>query len=52
MVAYKGVKFTTQGQNALGSTLLVQLIGKDYIPIWPDASAAAKPQLPFSGWGK
>ncbi len=52
MVAYKGVKFTTRGQNALGSTLLVQLIGKDYIPIWPDASAAAKPQLPFSGWGK
>ncbi len=52
MVAYKGVRFNAQGQNELGSTLLVQLIGKDYVPVWPDANAATKPQLPFAGWGK
>ena len=52
IVAYKGVHFSAQGQNELGSTLLVQLIGKDYIPIWPDANATAKPILPFVGWGK
>ena len=52
MVAYKGVRFNAQGQNELGSTLLVQLVGKDYVPIWPDAQAAAKPQLPFAGWDK
>ena len=51
-VAYKGVRFNTQGQNELGSTLLVQLIGKDYLPIWPDASAVAAPKLPFTGWDK
>ena len=51
-VAYKGVRFNTQGQNELGSTLLVQLIGKDYLPIWPDASAVAAPKLPFAGWDK
>ena len=52
VVAYKGVRFNAQGQNELGSTLLVQLVAKDYVPIWPDANAAAKPQLPFVGWGK
>ena len=34
----------------LGSTLLVQLIKNDYIPIWPDQAATAQPQLPFAGW--
>ena len=52
IVAYKGVRFNAQGQNELGSTLLVQLIGKDYVPIWPDAAATAQPKLPFEGWGK
>ena len=50
MVSYKGVKFNAQGQNELGSTLLVQLIKNDYIPIWPDQAATAQPQLPFAGW--
>ena len=51
-VAYNGVRFNEQGQNALGSTLLVQLVGKDYIPVWPDANATAAATLPFVGWGK
>ena len=52
IVAYKGVRFNAQGQNELGSTLLVQLVGKDYVPVWPAASATAQPVLPFVGWGK
>lgn len=51
-VAYNGVRFNEQGQNALGSTLLVQLVGKDYVPIWPDANATTAPKLPFVGWTK
>ena len=51
IVAYNGVRFNAQGQNELGSTLLVQLVGKDYVPIWPDASATTAPKLPFIGWG-
>lgn len=52
IVAYKGVRFNAQGQNELGSTLLVQLFGEDYVPIWPDANAVAPPKLPFAGWTK
>ncbi len=52
IVAYKGVRFNAQGQNELGSTLLVQLVGEDYIPVWPDAKATAAPKLPFAGWSK
>lgn len=52
IVAYKGVRFNAQGQNELGSTLLVQLAGEDYLPIWPDANAVATPKLPFAGWTK
>lgn len=52
IVAYKGVRFNVQGQNELGSTLLVQLVGKDYVPVWPDANAVAVPKLPYVGWEK
>lgn len=52
MVAYKGVKFTPEGQNELGSTLLVQLIGSDYVTIWPDKAAVQPAKLPFAGWSK
>ncbi len=50
MIGYKGVKFNAQGQNELASTLLVQLRGNAYVPVWPDASATAPLQLPFKGW--
>ena len=50
MIGYKGVKFNAQGQNELASTLLVQLQGSDYVPIWPAASATGKLELPFKGW--
>lgn len=52
IVAYDGVRFNEQGQNTLGSTLLVQLVGTDYVPVWPGASATAAARLPFAGWDK
>ncbi|MGH8161449.1 MAG: ABC transporter substrate-binding protein, partial [Gammaproteobacteria bacterium] len=50
MVDYKGVKFDSMGENALGSALLVQLEGSGYVPVWPANVATAKLQLPFKGW--
>ena len=50
MIGYLGVKFNAQGQNELASTLLVQLRGADYVPVWPAASATAPLELPFRGW--
>ncbi len=50
IMGYKGVKFNSQGQNILASTLLVQLQGASYVPIWPAPDATAKLQLPFKGW--
>jgi len=50
MIGYNGVKFNAQGQNILASTLLVQLQGNDYVPIWPAAEATGQLELPFKGW--
>jgi len=50
MIGYKGVKFNAQGQNELASTLLVQLQGNQYVPVWPAESATASLELPFKGW--
>ncbi len=50
MIGYKGVKYNDNGQNILASTLLVQLDGKKYVPVWPDSSAVQKLELPFKGW--
>ncbi len=50
MIGYKGVKFDAHGQNELASTLLVQLRGSEYVPVWPEASATAPLELPFKGW--
>lgn len=50
VVDYKGVKFNSKGQNILGSALLMQLQGSSYVPVWPEAKATAKLNLPFKGW--
>lgn len=50
VVDYKGVKFDAKGQNTLGYTLLVQLRGDSYVPVWPAELATAKLELPFKGW--
>jgi branched-chain amino acid transport system substrate-binding protein len=50
MIGYKGIKYNDHGQNTLASTLLVQLDGKKYVAVWPDAAAVQKLALPFKGW--
>ncbi len=50
VIGYKGVKFNNVGQNILASTLLVQLKGSDYVPVWPAAQATGQLELPFKGW--
>ncbi len=50
MVPYDGVRFDDKGQNVLGSTLLEQLIGADYVVIWPAKYATRDARLPYQGW--
>jgi branched-chain amino acid transport system substrate-binding protein len=49
MMGYQGVKFDNTGQNILASTYLIQLHGKDYQLVWPEANAGAKLQWPMPG---
>jgi branched-chain amino acid transport system substrate-binding protein len=51
MIGYNGVKYDDKGQNQLASTLLVQLVGKKYVAIWPERSAMQAVALPYKGWG-
>jgi len=50
IVGYRGVKFDDTGQNALASSYLMQLRGKEYVAVWPEAAGAAKLELPYKGW--
>jgi branched-chain amino acid transport system substrate-binding protein len=50
MMGYQGVKFDATGQNILASTYLIQMQGKQYQLVWPDAAANAKLQWPMAGW--
>ena len=50
MMGYKGVKFDQTGQNILASAYMIQLTGDQYIPVWPESAAQAKPTFPFKGW--
>ncbi len=50
MMGYKGVKFDQTGQNTLAATYLIQLLGKEYIAVWPPAKAQHKLEYPFKGW--
>ena len=50
MMGYRGVKFDATGQNVLASTYLIQLKGKAYQLVWPQAVAAAGLAWPMQGW--
>ncbi len=50
MMGYRGVKFDASGQNLLASTYLIQLQGKSYKAVWPEARATATLQWPMTGW--
>ena len=51
MVAgYNGVKFDAKGQNVLGSSVLIQMKGGQYLPVWPKDRATDALVLPYKGW--
>ena len=49
MMGYKGVRFDTTGQNTLAYTYVTQLIGTDYVTIWPASAAQHVLEWPFKG---
>jgi branched-chain amino acid transport system substrate-binding protein len=50
VTGYNGVKFDEKGQNVLASSLITQMQGGQYVPVWPKASAAGDLRLPYKGW--
>ena len=50
MMGYRGVKFDQTGQNTLAATYLIQLIGNQYLAVWPAESAQHPLVYPFKGW--
>lgn len=50
VTGYNGVKFDAKGQNTLGSSLLTQMQGGAYVPVWPKDKAAGEIKLPYKGW--
>jgi branched-chain amino acid transport system substrate-binding protein len=51
IMGYNGVKFDEKGQNVLAAGLMIQLQdGVNYVPVWPNDKASAKPVLPYKGW--
>src|SRR5215475_2409890 len=50
VTGYDGVKFDEKGQNVLASSLITQLQGGKYVPVWPKDKAAGELKLPYKGW--
>ena len=50
VTGYNGVKFDEKGQNTLASSLITQMHGGKYVPVWPKDKAAADLRLPYKGW--
>lgn len=50
VTGYNGVKFDEKGQNVLASSLITQMVGGKYIPVWPKEKATADIVLPYKGW--
>lgn len=50
VTGYRGVKFDEKGQNVLASSLITQMVGGKYVPVWPKDKATAEIVLPYKGW--
>jgi branched-chain amino acid transport system substrate-binding protein len=50
VTGYNGVKFDDKGQNTLASSLITQMQGGKYVPVWPKDKAAGELKLPYKGW--
>jgi branched-chain amino acid transport system substrate-binding protein len=49
LTGYRGVKFDEKGQNILAFTLITQMHGGKYVPVWPTSQASA-PVKDYVGW--
>jgi branched-chain amino acid transport system substrate-binding protein len=49
MMGYRGVKYAANGQNELAATYLIQLKGREYKLVWPEANATAPLEWPMKG---
>ncbi len=50
MMGYRGVRFDGAGQNELAATYLIQLKGREYKLVWPEANASAAVEWPMKAW--
>jgi branched-chain amino acid transport system substrate-binding protein len=50
ITGYDGVKFDDKGQNTLASSLITQMQGGKYVPVWPKEKSAGELKLPYRGW--
>ncbi|HKD57663.1 MAG TPA: branched-chain amino acid ABC transporter substrate-binding protein, partial [Hyphomicrobiaceae bacterium] len=50
ITGYNGVKFDDKGQNVLASSLITQMQGGKYVPVWPKDRAVGELKLPYKGW--
>jgi branched-chain amino acid transport system substrate-binding protein len=50
VTGYNGVKFDAKGQNVLASSLITQMQGGHYVPVWPKEKAAGDIHMPYKGW--
>lgn len=50
MMGYRGVKYGANGQNELAATYLIQLKGREYKLVWPEANANAQLEWPMKAW--
>ena len=50
ITGYDGVKFDDKGQNILASSLITQMQGGKYVPVWPKEKSAGELKLPYQGW--
>ena len=52
IMPWKGIKFDQQGQNTLGSGILVQIVNGKYHTIWPFNLATREVIWPMPKWGQ
>lgn len=52
IMPWKGIKFDQQGQNTLGSGILVQIVDGKYHTIWPFNLATREVIWPMPKWGQ
>lgn len=50
--ATKEIKFNTNGQNEIPASYIVQTQDKQYVAVYPEEAATAKPLVPFPAWSE